>query len=701
MRWPIIRAVVIGGVIGILLSLAFASFGQRLTFDSWQRLSPHPISTDNVAVILIDDESVAEAGAWPWPRYQMAQLVELIGKMEPAAIGLDIFFVEPDPASPEEFALIYPQELDPAMRERILALPNMDDVFAEVIGSRPVVMARGALTIDEQSEEENAARLGVDANTIFFGSEVGGTPPPDTLAASRAFTSIYKLDSVAMGHGVVNGAPDDDGIVRRVPLSVQMGETLAPGFAAELVRIGSEIGSGAGSGSGSGVEGLIWQGRHLTLGNAALPADEGGNMAFKMARFQDVPQYTAIQLFRGEISPETLRGKTVLVGLGATGTYDIVETALQSEVNGVMVQAMAVDAMIEGAWLDRPNWAVLLEWALAAALWAVVFAIGLGNRSWLIWAVAGCVIALPLASWLAYTQGNVLIDPVRPLLIFLTAAIALSLTRYALARAERSRLAHELIEERVAASEQKGELEAARRIQMSMVPGPKALSRLDPRTEIAGVLEPAKSVGGDFFDAVKINDNLLLFLVADVTGKGVPAALFMALSKTLSKSNLARAGDGLEAAIAALNFDLMDEADEEMGLTMLAGTIDCATGACRLINAGHENPMIARADGSVETFAMRGGPPLCVIDFPYQAEAIDLDAGDTLVIITDGATEAANANKQLFGLKGVTGALGSQRDISAEERAHTLAKAVRDFEGESDPSDDLTIFTLRYVGANA
>jgi len=253
----------------------------------------------------------------------------------------------------------------------------------------------------------------------------------------------------------------------------------------------------------------------------------------------------------------------------------------------------------------------------------------------------------------------------------------------------------------VMASEQKGELEAARRIQMSMVPSQKTLSRLDHRAEVGAVLEPAKSVGGDFFDAVKINKDLLLFMVGDVTGKGVPAALFMALSKTLSKSNLARAGDGLAEAVEALNHDLMNEADDEMGLTMLVGTIDCATGVAELINAGHENPMIVRADGSVDTFEMVGGPPLCVIEFPYSVETIDLAKGDTLVIITDGATEAANEADQMFGLSGVLSALKADGDGTAFSRASHLAKKVRLFEGTNDPTDDLTIFALRYLGATA
>lgn len=675
-RALVVRAVFAGALLGALISFFAGDFERRLAFDSMQQLAPRDISQDNVAVVLIDDESVAEGGSWPWPRYQMAQLIELIGRSDPAAIGIDIYFIEPDPVRPEAFAKVYlEEELDPATRAAVLALPNMDNVFADVLGTQPSVMARVAI--------EDA---GVDADEIFFNTPVEGTPPPGTLATQRIFTSIPELDLAALGQGVVNGQPDGDGVVRRVPLSMQVGSGQAPGFALEIARVAL------------GEESLRWQDGRLMLGERALPADTAGNFAFKMGYNSSVPQYSALQLFRGELPADVFAGKAVLVGVGATGTYDIVATPLQSEVDGVLVQAMAVDAMIEGQWLTRPSSMVLLEAFAALALAGLVLAAGWTGRNWLLWVALGSAALIPVGALAAYTGANLLFDPVRPLIVAATAAIALVATRYALARAERARLASELVEERVRASEQRGELEAARRIQMSMVPGEKVLSRLDHRADIAGVLEPAKSVGGDFFDAVKVSDDLLLFLVGDVTGKGVPAALFMALSKTLSKSNLARAGDGLEAAVCALNFDLMDEADEEMGLTMLVGTLDCSTGDLQLINAGHENPMVVRASGEVETLAMRGGPPFCVIDFPYSAESFRLDAGETLVVISDGATEAANERDELFGVEGVVAALAASADGTAPGRAAHLAASVRAFEGESDASDDLTIFTLRFLG---
>ena len=678
-RSVVARAIVIGTIVGAILSVFFADFGRLAVFDTWQRVSPREISADNVVVVMIDDEGMDEIGAWPWSRYVMARLIEDIGRGNPRAIGIDIYFTQPDPLRPSAFASLYLEdELDQDTRNSVLALPVMDNLFAQVLGQTPSVLARVA---------SNDGLI--NPQDLFFDPQVEGTPPPDMINADRVVASIFDLDGAAMGHGMVNGAPDDDGIVRGVPLAVGMGDIQATGFAVELARIAR------------GADTLNWDGSSLVMGDLVIPADSSGAMEFRMGTIPLAADISAWEVLTEDVSPEVFTDKIVIVGVAATGTYDVVATPLTGEIYGAYVQAQAVDAILEEEWLSRPAGMIAMEIAAALMLIGFIAAIGIGLKNWLIWPALVFAAMLPLLSWAAFTQANLLFDPIRPLWVGACAAIALAITRFALARAERTRLAAELVEERVAASAQKGELEAARRIQMSMVPGEKTLSRLDHRTEIGAVLEPAKSVGGDFFDAVKINENLLLFMVGDVTGKGVPAALFMALSKTLSKSNLARAADGLAEAVGALNRDLMDEADDEMGLTMLVGTIDCRTGTAQLINAGHENPMIVRTDKSVDTFEMTGGPPLCVIEFPYPVETINLVKGETLIVITDGATEAANEKDELFGMSGVLASLRADCDGTAKNRASQLAKEVRMFEGANDPTDDLTIFALRYLGNDA
>ena len=662
-----------GGLIGALLSLVWGEPLRRTVFDQWQRSVPRAIAADDVAVVMIDDLALETVDPWPWPRYYIARLTALVAEQNPAAIGFDIVFAEPDPIGPEKFAALYP-EMDPALAGRIRALDNMDGIFAQVLGSAPVVLPRLGVPYD-----------GVDPATLLLEPVVAGRPPAGVARYPEVLASLPDFEGVARGLASFNGAPDDDAIVRRVPLTVTMGRQAMPGLAVELVRVAT------------GAEQLVWRGSTAVLGDRAMPADQRGRLALRFGKFPERAVFSAAEVLddKKPLPPDTFTGKIVLIGLGGLGTADIVATPLATEQFGVLVQAQAVDAILNRGWVSRPPWLAALEWLGGALLVAlVVLAGGAQRRRVLLIGAAGLAAALPFASFLAFDRANLLFDPLRPLAIGLGAGIALEIALFVRSRAERARLTAELTEQRVSAAVQEGELQAARSIQMGMVPSSAALAALDRRIDIGAVLRPARSVGGDFYDALMVAPDKLLFVIGDVTGKGVPAALYMALSKALTKSVLSRDSGNLAEAVGQLNRDLLREADEAMGVTMLIGVLDCASGELGMVNAGHENPIVVRADGTIETLAMRGGPPFCVMDFPYPEEPARLAPGDTLVLITDGATEAQNVRNELFGLDGALAALGDSPE-GAAATATALADKVRAFEGDTEPSDDLTIVALR------
>ncbi|NQX95457.1 MAG: CHASE2 domain-containing protein, partial [Erythrobacter sp.] len=294
-RLPITRAVLIGGLIGALLSVLLSDFAHRTVFDTWQRQSPREIGMDNVAVVLVDDVSVKDLGAWPWSRYTVARLIDNIGAAKPAAIGIDVYFSEPDPLRPDAFAGLYePSELDDPTRQAILALPQWDAILSRVLGQDPVVLARAA-TQEEAAAPEN----------LFFNSTIEGTAPAGVIRGDRVIASIPALDDNVLSHGMVNGPPDADGVVRRVPLGVQVAETSAPGFALELARIAS------------GSESLKWDGDALFMDGTRIPTDGDGRMLFKMGYYPNPAIYPAAAVALGQIPAEAFEGKVVLVGVGA------------------------------------------------------------------------------------------------------------------------------------------------------------------------------------------------------------------------------------------------------------------------------------------------------------------------------------------------------------------------------------------------
>lgn len=210
-----LRRVRLAGLVAAVAAIALVQLaGARLSrplFDLYQSLPPTPPASRQVQVVVIDADSLKAVGGWPWSRFYLARLVQEISRRGASAIGLDLLLPEPDRLDPPRFADLY-QELSPAAAAEVRALPSMDAVFAHVIGQNPVVLARaGATAHSFDALDQSAAPLPPEAQ---FSQPV----PPGVRAYPRAIANLPLLDGAALGHGLVNGDPDDDGVVRRVPL---------------------------------------------------------------------------------------------------------------------------------------------------------------------------------------------------------------------------------------------------------------------------------------------------------------------------------------------------------------------------------------------------------------------------------------------------------------------------------------------------
>jgi CHASE2 domain-containing sensor protein len=658
--------------VAVLVSLLTGEPTRRMLFDGWQRLNPPTASADDVRVVLIDGESLAIVGPWPWSRYYLARLTEDIARQDAKVIGFDVLFPEPDRAEPALFTKLYP-ELSPASSSEVSSLPSMDQLFGKVIGQSPVVIARAGASDGVRDE----SRLIVDA-------QITGTLPKRVDHWPAAITAIPELEDVALGHGLVNGQPDSDGKVRAVPLIMRVAGRPMPGFALEVTRVGL------------GVQKVHVSSGQVELANRQIPVDSRGRMHFRFGKFPDRNIVSAAAVLGSAVPAEYFRGKIVLVGLAAEGTSDIVSTPLAGENYGTVVQAEAVNAVLSGGWLERPAWAGPVEWAVAA-LMAVLALFAKWSGRWPRIALAAAFIGLPIASWLAFNQLSLLIDATRPSLIGASALAGVIMGLFADTRRQRERLREALEHELLAADKTEGELHAARDIQMSMVPPRSTLAAADPRLDADALLEPARSVGGDLFDVARLDDSRIGFLIGDVTGKGVPAALYMAMSKALTSFVLNRENANLGGAVASVNEELLRGSADALSVTMIIGIIDLRTGAVSLVCAGHEDPITRTAAGAVESHRLEGGPPLGLVDYAYPVEPLSLSPGDSLILVTDGITEALDRSNALYGRPQVLSEV-ARRGGTATELCENLRDAVRTFEGGIEPTDDLTVMALRYLG---
>ncbi len=675
---------------GLAAALAAAALvlvlGARLNrplYDLFQNLSPAPAVSKQVHVVVIDGDSLRAIGGWPWSRYYLARLTDEIAKRGATAIGLDILMPEPDRLAPGHFADLY-GELSPAAAAEVRALPSMDAVFARVIGRSPVVLARaGVRTRSFDALDQPATPLPPEG-------KFSGPPPSGVRAYPQAVTNLPLLDGAPLGHGLVNGDADDDGVVRRVPLVARVAGQPTPGFALELVRVAK---------SGWLID-LKTAGDRLTgvrVAGQTVPAAPDGSLALRFGDWRTIQTTSAADLLRQGLPDDLFKGQIVLVGLTAAGTSDVINTPRKGQTYGVFVQAQAVDAILHGEGLIQPNWAGAVEWVLGAlmalAAWAAV-------SRWPIWGVvlagAGGLAVVLGASWLGF-RSDLLLDPF-PVLVPAAATGAATLAAlFVEGRRLQARLRSALQDERVAAARVAGELSAAADIQSGMLVPRADLAHLSPKVDLDAALHPARSVGGDLYDAFMLDEARLCFLVGDVTGKGVPAALFMALGKSLARSLLTRPDLDLTAAVAAINAELSRDNREDMALTLLVGVLHTESGDIDIICAGHENPLIAGPGGQVRDVTLRGGPPLCVDpDFPYAIEPLRLAPGETLLIFSDGLTESQAPDDRLLpreDLLALVGRAGAAPTSAAVVDA--VVASVRAFEAGSEPSDDLTVMAIR------
>jgi len=614
----------------------------------------------------------------------MARLTRGIVERGALAVGFDMVFAEPDRNAAARFVREF-QDMPAGLRDALGKLPDPDRAFAATISRRPVVLGRAGV---RGAGAQDPAAVPIEATFT------GDRPPAGLLSFAGVISNIPEFDAVAAGHAVFNAQPDSDGVVRRVPLLVRVGGRPTPTLSLETLRVAI----GADGYRLKAVGNLL---ESLTLGDRTIPTSGDGRIRPYFTPPVEDRLVSAAAILDGTAPADAFRNVVVFVGATALGLGDIVATPLVAESPGVDVHAQMVEAIVGGAWLTRPDWAPLGELGVALLLGLLAVAIlpKLGPVAVIV-SMLATVVVLFAGSAAAFAGTRLLLDPTVPSIGAGFTALAMLCIMFVQAEQRRRALRAALIRERVLAARLAGELQAAREIQIGMLPGREQLAVLSPAVEVEATLEPASSVGGDLYDAFMLDEKRLFFMIGDVTGKGVPASLFMALSKALTRSAVLRQAGGLETAIKIANSEISRENPSHLFVTAVLGVLDLETGGLEMVNAGHETPFILRRAGGLSRIEMEGGPPLCVLEgFPYPVESAAMERGDLFVVTTDGVTEARNPSGDLFGADRLSALLENlPRPARAAETIHAIERAVHDFEAGQPPADDLTVIAVGWLG---
>jgi adenylate cyclase len=613
-----------------------------------------------VTIVAIDERTLAEHGQWPWPRSRLAALLDRINAAGPAAIGLDLLFPEPDRYSPATLAGLLPQ-LPADVSRRLRRLPGNDEIFARSLRARPTVLAVAGM------------------------DEIAPSSEPPIVHYESRLASIPGLARSATGQGLIS-AGSLTRVVRHVPAVARVQGTLVPTLGLEMLRVAI----GAPPVSLSPLPGGLLQ---VGVGELRIPVQPDGTLWLRYSPHDPRRFVSAAAVLDGSADPEFLRSKLVLIGVTGLALVDHVATPLGERVPGVETHAQLIEQVFDRVRMVRPAWAAWLEAGLLAAAGGLLVVVVPARRVRVsLGALLALLAAIALAALGAFAQG-ILVDYAWPAIgVGLVFAVLLAAS---LSEADRQRRAL-----REAAARAAGELAAARRIQMGLLPDLGSLSRSLPALEIAGFVEPARTVGGDFYDCVPIDASRVYFVVADVAGKGMPAALFMALSKAVLKSAAARkldAGALLSEAAAEIDRDN----PEQLFVTAFTGVLELSSGELEYANAGHEPPYLLAPGERPRRLPHAGGPPLCTIaGYRYRAERLRLPRGACLCVVTDGITEALDERSELYGASRLEGVL--QR-LAPENAPGAVLEALRGdvkrFAGNAPLADDVTLVALRWGSA--
>lgn len=402
-------------------------------FDSYQRAAPRAATEPPVAVVDIDEASIAELGQWPWSRQVMAQLVERLHALGAAAIGFDIVFSEPDRLSLAEAIAALKREGADVRLPAGAAAPDNDAAFARALSGANVSVGL-ALT-----NESGVPPLPAKAGFSFGGSDPGTYLPH----YSGAVSNLAVLHEAAAGAGFFSFTSSRDNVIRTMPLVAVAGDAFYPALSIETLRLavgaagfmlrGNDA-SGEGGGSGPGMA-------SLRVGELTVPTRPDGRFRVYYSGLPQMPVVRAADVVSGRLAAEkaaALEGRIVLIGTSAVGLRDIVATPISTAMPGVNVHAEIIDQIVSGVFLKEPDWtkgvALLATFLAGAVLITVASRFG-ALVSTLTLVVLAC--GLSAASWLVFREARYLIDPVGGVATLVIVFLVLTPLRLALANREK------------------------------------------------------------------------------------------------------------------------------------------------------------------------------------------------------------------------------------------------------------------------
>ena len=659
--------------VGVFQKLEFATQDASLRLRGQRPLDP------SIALIEIDEPTLdAYNNSWPIARDQYALLLSALQEAGVKTVGMDLQFVGDDKYKPE----------DPA-------LPTNDAILAMVVARDPAILNGVYFLLRDPNGNPLAPAESLTLDPLRASWLRFTAPLPKGIELVRSVDTNFEMQeeiadsSAAVGH--VSLYLDFDGVVRSVPLVINHQGRMFPSLA--LLMAARQLDAD-------------WRLIRFARGHAILPTPRGdvripvdrhARMLISFPGNREVfrkhaNRHEFIELMQeivGTTSPreDTLRGAglsrlkgsvALVCNTAATSAIsDFGPTPFDTNFPLAYAQASVVNSILRNDYLQRvPRGIQVGFWAATALFLSFVMATVSPIAFVIVTLIA--IFAYMVAGWASAAFTGSIIEIVPPIVMIGMQAVAIGARGYRLR--DRQRRAQEQ------------ELAVAKKIQQDLLPkGVLAVNGV----EVAGFNLPCYAVGGDYFDYFRLPDGRVALAIADVAGKGVPAAILMSNLQAILRAETSR-GSAVTAIPAQANRQLTESmSGSSKFVTFFYGALDPEARRLSYTNAGHNPPLVVRADGAIEELEAGG---LLLGVFPmaeYDEGTVDLLPGDVCVLFTDGVTEAENKARDLYSDERLQELLRRVRTGSAAAIAQAIADDVATFSRGLHQSDDVTVIVVK------
>ena len=655
---------IVSSVVVIFLVITFnidTNLKKRVSFinyDFYQYLFEENFSTNNIIIVDIDEKSIEKIGQFPWRRDVYSKILDNLKLAETSVIAFDIFFSEEDTQNPtkifEEFNL---------SSQDIL---NSDQLFLDSINSNNVI-----LPLIGATREIKKNKFSPKANIITKGEN-----PLKYLYNFQGYiSSLDKFNNSAKGLGSISIIDSQDGILRYVPLILNIDNKIIPSLSLEAVRLHNKEKSYLIQTDESGIQ--LIQTRTTNFNT-----NENG---LNFVKFKKIPKNTYISasdIFENNFDQEILKNKIVLIGSSAQGVFDLVKIPTGEIIPGVQVHANIIENILSKDFLKINYLTKITEnIVLLISLLVVLIIANYFKPIYSILNYAILLLILFLISILFYKQ-NYFVEIYNIILFNSLLFIYLLYSRFV----EENKSSIENEKKQLVL---KKEREIAGEVQKKLFPTEKNIENFVYAKNI-----PARDVSGDYYDYIKVSDDEIYFTLADVSGKGIKAGMLMANASSVFKS-FSKLKFPINQLAQNINNQVKESSYKGMFITAVIGKLNITSKEVEFVNFGHESIMCFEKTSNSFSYIKAEKPPLGLLNIK-DANTINtnkLNLNDkNIFIYTDGVTEGYIEDEKEFTVKGIEDEILKNKSSNIKEIIEIITNKLNNREYLRD---DITMMGLQ------